>query len=59
MLREITVWCGVLVLFVALLIVTVSFVLALIVEVDHDFIDPPTDEVSSKGQATEQSHVSP
>ena len=59
MLREITVWCGVLILCVVLLIVTVSVVQALIIEVDHDFIDPPTDEVSSKGPATKQNGVSP
>ena len=59
MLREIIAWCGVLMLFIALLTVTVTFVLALTIEVDRGFIEPATAEASSKGPAINKGSVSP
>ena len=59
MLREIIAWCGVLMLFIALLTVTVTFVLVLIIEADRDFIDPATAEAGSKGPAINKDGVSP
>jgi hypothetical protein len=46
-------------LFFALLTVTVTFVLVLIIEVDRDFIDPATAEAGSNGPAINKDGVSP
>jgi len=46
-------------LFIALLTVTVTFVLVLIIEADRDFIDPVTAEAGSKGPANNKDGVSP